>query len=495
MSEQTLNKTAVFANLPAEWPDDLLPAIQAQVAASARKIVVLDDDPTGTQTVYDIPVLTEWPVALLRQELLSDTAAFYILTNSRSMPLPMAQALNQTIGHNLMAASNPTPIVTMGDIVTMGEDAGAETNRRGDFVVVSRSDSTLRGHYPGETDALVAALQSEIDATLLVPFFLEGGRYTIDDVHYVAEGDQLVPAAETPFAQDAVFGYKHSNLREWVEEKTEGRVAAPSVASISLDDIRRGGPTQVADKLCQLNDGAVCIINAVSMRDIQVFVLGLLQAETLGKKFLYRTAASFVQVRAGLTARPLLSATELTLPSSSGGLIVVGSYVPKTTSQLSELLAQPDVVQVEVNVAMLLDDNLQATEIQRATHVADQALRQGQDVVVYTSRGLVTAGDTGGSLAIGQRVSESLVAIVRAIQTRPRYLLAKGGITSSDVATKALDVRRALVLGQILPGVPVWRTGAESLHPDLIYIVFPGNVGDVQALARVVTTLKAEKHE
>ncbi|MCX6050638.1 MAG: hypothetical protein NT075_36570, partial [Chloroflexi bacterium] len=282
MPEETLNKTTVFANLPAEWPEDLLPAIQAQVAASARKIVVLDDDPTGTQTVYDIPVLTEWPVALLRQELLSETAAFYILTNSRSMSLPTAQTLNQTIGRNLVAASN------------------AMDDQHGDFVVVSRSDSTLRGHYPGETDALAAALQIEIDATLLIPFFLEGGRYTIDDVHYVAEGEHLVPAAETPFAQDAAFGYKHSNLREWVEEKTAGRIPAHDVAAISLTDIRRGGPAQVAEKLSHLTGGAVCIVNAVSMRDIQVFVFGLLQAEAQGKKFLYRTAASFVQVRAGL---------------------------------------------------------------------------------------------------------------------------------------------------------------------------------------------------
>ncbi|MCX6049087.1 MAG: hypothetical protein NT075_28635, partial [Chloroflexi bacterium] len=217
---------------------------------------------------------------------------------------------------------------------------------------------------------------------------------------------------------------------------------------------------------------------------------GLLQAEAQGKKFLYRTAASFVQVRAGLAARPLLTPTDLALSPSSGGLIVVGSYVPKTTSQLSELLAQPDLIQVEVNVAALLDDERQPSEIAQVAHTADQALRQGQDVVIYTSRGLVTADDASGSLAIGQRVSDSLVAIVRAIQTRPRYLLAKGGITSSDVATQALGVRRALVLGQILPGVPVWRTGAESLHPDLIYIVFPGNVGDAQALARVVATLK-----
>ncbi|MDQ3249357.1 MAG: hypothetical protein M3Q45_09135, partial [Chloroflexota bacterium] len=434
-----------------------------------RTLVVLDDDPTGTQTVHDVPVLTQWSVALLRAELLNIAPIFYILTNSRSLPLSAAQALNAEIGRNLCAASQ-------------------QSGR--DFVVVSRSDSTLRGHYPGETDALAAALEIDFDATLIVPFFLEGGRYTIDDVHYVAQGDQLLPAAETPFAHDAAFGYQNSNLRDWVAEKTAGRTAAQSVLSISLADLRQGGPARVAQKLQRLSHGAVCVVNAVSMRDLQVFVLGLLTAEGEGKRFLYRTAASFVQVRAGLTARPLLTGADLALPSSGGGLIVVGSYVPKTTSQLDQLLALPAIVKVAMDVAQLLDDHTQADAIRRAAQTADAALRQDQDVVIYTSRSLMTDSDAERSLAIGRRVSGSLVAIVRAIPTRPRYLVAKGGITASDLATKGLDVRRALVLGQILPGVPLWRTGDESRHPGLAYIVFPGNVGDAGALVQVVKALE-----
>lgn len=462
------SKAELLLALPAEWPVDLLPTIQAQVAASGRKIVVLDDDPTGTQTVYDIAVLTEWSVERLQAELGNAAPAFYILTNSRSMALPAAQACNAEIGRNLQMASQ-----------ACGRD----------FVVVSRSDSTLRGHYPGETDALAAALEADVDATLLIPFFLEGGRYTIGDVHYVAEGDQLVPAAETPFARDAAFGYQNSNLRAWVQEKTAGRTAAETVAAITLDDIRRGGPAAVAQKLENLTHGAVCIVNAAAMRDIQVFVMGLLAAEAQGKKFLYRTAASFVQVRAGLAARPLLTQAALDLPANGGGLVVVGSYVPKTTSQVHELLALPDLLCIEVNVEKLLADDEQGAEIQAAVQAANAGLQQDQDVVIYTSRDLVAGYDAERSLTIGRRVSDSLVEIVRAISTRPRYLLAKGGITSSDVATKGLDVRRALVLGQILPGVPVWRTGDESRHPGLAYIVFPGNVGDSSALVQVVTAL------
>jgi uncharacterized protein YgbK (DUF1537 family) len=464
-----LTKQELFQQLPPEAADDHLAAVQAQVAASRRKIVVLDDDPTGTQTVHHVGVLTEWSVAALAAELTNPDPCVYILTNSRSLPLPAAQTLNAEIGRNLMAASQ-------------------QTGRA--FAAVSRSDSTLRGHYPGETDALAAALGMQVDATLIIPFFLEGGRFTINDIHYVAEGDKLIPAAETPFARDAAFGYRSSNLRDWVVEKGEGRVAAHQVTSISLEQIRRGGPEQVAGQLMQLTNRMVCVINAASMRDLQLFVLGLLKAEARGKTFLYRTAASFVQVRAGITPRPLLSASEMELPSGGGGLVVIGSYVPKTTGQLGELLALPSLARCELPVAQILSDQERSQAVNHAITLINQALEAGQDTVLYTSRELVTGGDAESSLAIGQRVSASLVEIVQRLATRPRYLLAKGGITSSDLATKGLGVKRATVLGQILPGVPVWRTGAESQLPGLVYIVFPGNVGDNHALVHAVERLQ-----
>lgn len=469
MSTQAIQRETLLTSLPQPWPHSLLPAIQQQIAASQRSLIVLDDDPTGTQTVYDLPVLTEWTVATLRAELAQGTPTFYILTNSRSLPLPAAQALNAEIGRNLLAASQAT-----------GRD----------FAVVSRSDSTLRGHYPGETDALMAALGHQVDATLIIPFFLEGGRFTVNDVHYVAEGEQLVPAAETPFARDAAFGYRNSDLKAWVEEKTESRVAAAAVASITLDDLRLGGPQAVAQKLLQLPAGAVCVVNCACTRDMEVFVSGLLMAEAEGRHFLYRTAATFVQVRAGLAPRAPLTAAELALPIVGGGLIVVGSYVPKSTVQLNALLAQPDLTQVEINVDALLDEQQQPTAIAQAIQAATSALHAGQDVVIYTSRRLVTGDDAVSSLAIGQRVSASLVAIVQGLGTRPRYLIAKGGITASDLATKALGVKRALVRGQILPGIPLWQVGEESRYPGLIYVVFPGNVGSDDALVQAREKLR-----
>lgn len=455
--------------LPPVWPDDVLPQIAAMNRAAARKVVVLDDDPTGTQTVHGIPVLTTWSVDALAAELAGEHAAFYVLTNSRSLPPAAARTLAGEIGANLRAAALRAGVAV---------------------VPISRSDSTLRGHFPVEVDALAEALDLSAAPRLIAPAFFAGGRYTIADMHYVAQGDALTPAADTEFARDAAFGYRASNLRDWVQEKTGGAIHAADVRAIALDDIRRGGPERVAQLLRALPPSAVCVVNAAAERDLDVVALACVHVESEGRALLYRSAASLARARIGLAARPLLTRADLIDGAAgSGGLIVVGSYVPKSSEQLARLLAT-GVTALEVRVDALLSDGARADEIARVAAEADAHLAAGSDVAIYTSRVLITGADAASSLAIGNTVSDGLVAMVRAIQARPRYLLAKGGITSSDVATKGLGIKRALVLGQLLPGVPVWRAGAESRFPGMAYIVFPGNVGGPDAVADAVTALR-----
>lgn len=339
------------------------------------------------------------------------------------------------------------------------------------------------------------------DATFLIPYFEAGGRYTINDVHYVAEGDKLVPTAETPFAKDAAFGYRSSNLREWVEEKTGGRVRAADVHSISIEDLRSASqsqePTQsVSAKLLALPRGTVCVVNAAHPRDMESFALAALTAERAGARFLYRTAAQFVAARLGMGAAasqpPGLSETEAAagrLGSRPSGLVIVGSYVPKTTEQLAPLLEQSDVERVELDVEALLDPTRRDRVIATALAQTHAALHAGRDVVVFTSRKLITGADAARSLDIGRQVSDALVALVQRLEVRPRFLIAKGGITSSDLATRGLGVKRAMVLGQLLPGIPVWRLGAEAKFHGLDYVVFPGNVGGPRALVEALSKL------
>ena len=491
-----ISKAERFATLPPPWPEDLRPQIRALVASRPNhKLVVLDDDPTGTQTVHDLPVLTVWDVDTLRAEFAQPGPCFYILTNSRSLAPDAAAELNRELARNLCAAAT-----------------GAS------FTIISRSDSTLRGHFPLETNVLAEEL-GPFDATLLIPYFEAGGRYTINDVHYVAEGEKLVPAAETPFARDAAFGYRHSNMREWIEEKTGGRVRAADVVSISIEELRTASPSPeatraVAVKVLALPRGSACVVNAAHPRDLEFFALAALTAERAGARFLYRTAAQFVAARIGLAARelwqldpsdsaaadvrPLHSEpgevganSRRLLRDTNGGLVIVGSYVPKTTEQLARLLEQTEVERVELDVATLLDATGRDAAIAAARAQTHAALTTGRDVVVFTSRKLIPGADAERSLDIGRRVSDALVTLVQRLEVRPRYLIAKGGITSSDLATRGLGVRRAMVLGQLLPGIPVWRLGAEAKFPGLDYVVFPGNVGSPDALAEAVKKLNA----
>ncbi len=458
--------------LPPLWDVDPLPEIRKKILAEDASIVVLDDDPTGTQTVGNVPVLTEWSQDAIAAEFEKGTALFYILTNSRSLPGGKAFELSNSIGAHLAAAS-------------------VETGRS--FKVISRSDSTLRGHYPLEVNALTKVLKHEDAMHAVIPFFLEGGRYTIGDIHYVREEGKLIPAAETVFARDASFSYSKSDLREWIGEKTGGEISAGDVLPVSLRDIRTGGPDRVRDILLKGGHHKACIVNAADYRDLEVATLGLLEAEERGMRFVYRTAASFVRTRAGLGAKPLVGAADLKLSSEAEGVIIAGSYVPTTSAQLSRLVERCDAVTIEVDVAKLLMGGERGKETDRATALLNGALRDKRQAVLYTSRRLIAGDDVESSLEIGAVVSACIVEIVKKVSLRPSYIVAKGGITSSDIATKALGIKRAWALGQILPGVPVWEAGSESRFPGMPYIVFPGNVGGPEALSEVVNTLKMSK--
>ena len=459
----------ILEGLPPEWPEDPGPAIRASIERRSEKTVVIDDDPMGTQTVANVSLLTEWSVDDIADELCNDLRGVFLLTNTRSMPVGEAVDTVERAGRNLREAMERT---------------GSSP------IVISRIDSTLRGHYPAEVQALVEVFERPSALQVIVPFFLQGGRYTIDDVHYVAVGDRLTPVGQTEFARDPAFGYSSSNVREWVVEKTNGKVRLDEVDTISLEDIRIGGPDRVAERLLCMRDVKACFPNAASMRDMEVFALGAMMAEEQGGQFFYSSSASYLQVRGGLESRPLLSGSDLEVAEGEGGLIVVGSHVNVSTNQVSHLLEQNGVLGVEVSVSNLIDDATRFYEISRVSNAMNDGLRRGLDVAVFTSReSLLTLGGDASLLA-GSRISSGLSDIIRLLETRPRYLVAKGGITSYDIATRALDVKRAMCIGQILPGVPVWQLGESCRYPGLKFVAFPGNLGEPDWLSHVVAKLR-----
>ncbi|KAL3482014.1 hypothetical protein BJX99DRAFT_113017 [Aspergillus californicus] len=446
-------------------------------STNPRRLVVLDDDPTGTQTCHDISVLTVWDIPTIRTELLTNSLGFFILTNSRALPPSQAETLIREICNNVA-------------------EAAKETGHEGHVDIALRGDSTLRGHFPLEVD-VASSVFGIPDAVILAPFFFQGGRFTIDDVHYVVEGDSLVPAGSTQFAKDATFGYKSSNLRDYVLEKAGGRIGADQTHSITLGDIRVGGADGVRQRLLSFprGEGGVIIVNAAAEEDMAVFVEGLLRAEATPNpsRYIYRTGAAFVSTRLGIAGIPPLTATDLALPTprQTGGLLLAGSYVPKTTEQLKVLTdaRSPEHLSViEMSVQELIASSESAAAlIARVIEKTEANLQNGMDTLVMTSRDLVVGGDELSSLAIGSRVAGALVGVLEGIEVRPRFVIAKGGITSSDAATKGLRMKRALIVGQAAAGVPLWRCDEPtSRHRGVPFVVFPGNVGGESTLCDLV---------
>jgi uncharacterized protein YgbK (DUF1537 family) len=429
-----------------------------------RLAVVLDDDATGTQTVRDVEVITRWTNEMLRARLAAEAPGFFVLTNSRSLDRAAASNLARRLGRQLRAESTRT-----GRAVSL----------------ISRSDSTLRGHFPAEVDALAEGFGLREARVLLVPYFGEAGRVTIEDVHYVRAGGTLVPVGETEFASDRVFGFRSSNLLDWVEEKAPGRTAR----SVGLADLRSSSGDAVRSALAASPAGGVCVVNAVEQRDVELAALGALRAELDGVEVIARTAASYVRARLGQSI-----GAPLTVPSSLNpfGLVVVGSHVPTTSAQLERLLERPPgpVALIEVDVDRLVDEPAAAERLAAgAAARVDEALRRQVVPIIATTRRQRRGRATEHDLAIGTTASRALVETVRRMGSRPGWVLAKGGVTSSEIALHGLDVSGATVLGQIEPGISAWKCGPDSRIAGLLYVVFPGNVGDRDSLRSVCARL------
>ncbi len=435
--------------------------------ATQPKIIVLDDDPTGSQTVHSCLLLMQWDVDTLRLGLADTAPIFFVLTNTRALTPQQASAVTQEVCHNLKIALEAENIT--------------------DFLVVSRSDSTLRGHYPVETDVIAAELGG-FDAHFLTPAFFEGGRITRDSIHYLLIDGVETPVHETEFARDSVFGYSYSYLPDYVEEKTQGKIKAEQVERFLLSDIRSG--TQ--ERLLGLTGNVCCAVDAQTQADLDAFAGDILTVAAQGKRFLFRSAASLLTSLAKLGEQPIAAADMAQYkPTQAPGVVLVGSHVKKTTQQLEKLLQEPDILPLEVDVVRLRDQPQQRDEIlQQTLEKLQTGFNQGKTPVVYTSRQELTFADVQQRLDFGKQVSLLLMDIVRGLPPQISFLISKGGITSNDVLSTGLSLRSARLLGQILPGCSMVRTAANHpLFPNLPVVLFPGNVGDAFGLATVYKRL------
>jgi len=479
-----MKETTIRADILTKYPPvneaKLDALLEKEIVAARVKFVVLDDDPTGVQTVHNVSVYTDWTVESLRQGFAEANRLFYVLTNSRGFTAAQTTAAHREIARNVAQVSRETGIPCM---------------------LMSRSDSTLRGHYPLETEVLRQAGEENgapaPDGEILCFFFKEGGRYTIDNVHYVRCGDKLVPTGNTEFARDRTFGYRSSDLRDYVEEKTAGKYPADKVVCIRLDALRGMDIDSITDRLLAVRDFNKVVVNAVDYCDVKVFSVALYRAMARGKRFLCRTAAGLVKVMGGISDRPLLAREDMIVrETDNGGIVVVGSHTQKTTAQLQALLTLPAVVPVAFDSdKVLAGDEAFFAEADRCAAEAEKIIRAGSTAVCYTNRRLLTVENDRPEDALlrAVKISEGVCSLVARLKVPPAFVVAKGGITASDVGTKALRVKRANVMGQIRPGIPVWQTGPESAFPQTPFVIFPGNVGDTETLKEAVEILQGRR--
>lgn len=471
---KTINSSILDLYMPPGNINELNAMLKHAADSDDHKIIVLDDDPTGVQTVHDVSVYTDWSYESILNGFKENSKLFYVLTNSRAFTQEQTRHAHEEIGVNIAAAAKAC-------------------NRR--YIIVSRGDSTLRGHYPLETQILhdeVKKAGCTIDGEILCPYFKEGGRFTIDDVHYVKYGDELIPAGKTEFAGDKTFGYKSSNLADYIEEKTGGAYRADDVVSIGLDELRAQDFDGICRKLCAVSDFGKVVVNAVDACDLKVFAIAFYRALNKGRNFIFRTAAGMVKELGAITDKALLTRSELIENGSDrGGIVVVGSHTKKTTAQLDSLRGMEDLEFIEFNSDLVLDDDAFKVEIESVLKREEAIIESGRTAVVYTKRKLLSLKDDTKEQALlrSVKISDAVQSLVGRLNIEPAFVVAKGGITSSDVGTKALRVKKARVMGQIQPGIPVWQTDENSCFPHIPYIIFPGNVGEADTLKKVMKTL------
>jgi uncharacterized protein YgbK (DUF1537 family) len=419
------------------------------------RTVVLDDDPTGTQSAAAVTMLLEWDVDTLTS-VLRDEGSVYLQTNSRAIDAARAVALARRI-----------------------RDEIAEAERRLDerVQVVLRGDSTLRGHVFDETDVFLAGGGSSV---LFVPAFPDGGRVTLDGTHFVEVDGRHVPAATSEYAQDPVFGYRSSNLVDFVREKGR-RKAIP----VPLALVRSTGGTAVAQALSSAGPGEFVVPDAESGSDIALIHHGLTEAVHGGQDVVVRCASPLAAICAGRASGGLLPSP---LPVPAGPtLVVCGSHTHGATSQIQAVTEAFGWQQVVVPTELALAGTPAA--VTGAVAAAREALGRDGVVIVATERERRPEHST---LQHGERVMAALVGTVRAMADVVGVVVTKGGITSAAVTLRGLGVTRARVRGQVLPGVSVLdlRVSAErGGGHDVAQVVVPGNVGGPDTLVDVARRL------
>ena len=368
------------------------------------KVVVLDDDPTGMQTVHGNWMITRWNEENISIALEDSVPFFYVLTNSRAeTPRRVGSMIEEIVKR----------------IFSVNQRFGYK------LPFISRSDSTLRSHFPLEVETICQVIeQSEggaPDAFFVAPQYFECGRITYGGTHYLSEGGVDTPTSETEFATDSVFPYETSFLPDYIQAKSDGRIAADSVKSVSVD-LLDGNHDASLDVLLKSLDGReAVVVNAVSYAQMNVFCQAVWRSVAEGKRFTFYSAASFVKSFAGVPDRPLLGKEIISKPGA--GAVFIGSHVKRTSDQLNELLKNDAVEGIEVDVRLISEGRLRLKSILDRMRAA---VESNKTPIIYTSREEIVDMDPDARQALGKQVSDCLVLIAKQLPFTPQFCHRKG---------------------------------------------------------------------
>ena len=436
--------------------------------AERIKVLVLDDDPTGSQTVHSCPLLLRWDEDSLRHGLAHPSPLLFLLANTRALDPRAAEQRVRSLCQALKAA--------------LAEAQAAGTIDR--WLVLSRGDSTLRGHFPLELQVIEQEL-GPFAATLLAPAFLPGGRTTKDGMHLL-HGE---PVHATAFAQDRLFGFSSSFLPDWVEEKTSGQIPAAAVERIGLSDLEVG-PDALQAQLAALSPAAMACVDAERPEQLNALGEAIWACARQGQRFALQSAASLINGLVPLPPQPLdasgLARLRRREPSGDWlpGLVLVGSHVPLADAQLTTLLAETVCVGIELDVRKVARV-ISGPEPVRLLSSLEQSWRQqietvlseGLTPVVFTSRGELQCSSAAERRELGMALAELMARLAAALAPQLGYVISKGGITTHTLLESGLQAPWVELQGQLFAGLSLVLTPG-----GLPVITFPGNLGDALSL-------------
>ncbi len=438
------------------------------------KFVVIDDDPTGSQTVQDCLLLLKWDCSTLVKGFESKSNLFFILANTRSLSENDAKSTIEEICKNIKAV------------------IASQVNEE-EIIFISRGDSTLRGHNFLEPSALNSCL-GPFDATFHIPAFIEGKRLTINGSHFVDK----TPINQTIFARDKIFGYETSNVKSLLFQKSNSQINIEDIQNLLLSDIEILNDEEnniVFKKLKNLNKNKHVIVDVENYSQLNKFAL-VMKKLTKQKKFLFRTAASFISSISEKKSVPKVETFFSNLrikdkeKSFLPGLIVVGSYVEISTLQLKNLLEISNCNPIELDVLEFFKITSSENSYKQRNLFKNNFLKEirfsfekGKTPVLFTSRKFFSL-DYSEQFNFYNSLSCFIAELVADLKYEIGYLISKGGITTNMILSNGLNADYVYLEGQILTGISVVTCKLKN-DEKLPIVTHPGNIGNKDSLVNI----------